>query len=135
MKWKYTKKDLEAITFLGIWLQFTPLISDILVYIALTITLGRIWYHYLLSQICISICFTWTCPFLQLLAVFGWDFKTFCQLHSSSQRIIKYHTLVCIHILHTPHTIIWCRIMFIDATNYSFHYATGNTELTSSFEL
>jgi len=25
--------------------------------------------------------------------------------------------------------------MFIDATNYSFHYATGHTELTSAFEI
>ena len=25
--------------------------------------------------------------------------------------------------------------MFIDATNYSFHYATGHAELTSAFEI
>ena len=40
-----------------IWPQFTPLISDILVCLNLTITLaiGSIWYHYFLLQICISI--------------------------------------------------------------------------------
>ena len=56
-----------------IWLQFTLLILDTLVCIDLTIILGCIWYHYFLSQIFISIYFTWTRPFLQLLAVFGWD--------------------------------------------------------------
>ena len=84
---KYTKKDLEAIIFLDIWLQFTPLISDILVCRALTITLGRIWYHYFLSQICISICFTWTCPFFTAIAVFGW-------VHIICQKLILVYVLL-----------------------------------------
>ena len=38
--------------------------------IDLTITLGCIWYHYFLSQVYMSICFTWTCPFSTAISCF-----------------------------------------------------------------
>ena len=75
----------------SIWLQFT---SDILVCINLTITLGRIWYHYFLSQICISICFTWTRPFFTAIAVFGWDKGLWIETQFGSQAYLGYVTPV-----------------------------------------
>ena len=52
----------------GISLQFTPLISDILVCIALKFTLGRIWYHYRYAYQCALL---GRALFFTAIAVFG----------------------------------------------------------------